>query len=288
MAVKTILVVVGGDEGDRVRLDLAGLAAKPFDGHILALHIRRDPRDSIPLMGEAMSGALVEDVMRLVEQEAAERSGKARNTFDDWAGGNGVTRADHPTADAGVTASWREVTGIEDEYVARCGRLSDLIVVGRPTGAEDVGTTSAVEAAIFDTGRAVLVAPPSAAATFCTSAAIFWNGSAQAARAIGNAVPLLKTAKRVHILAVTPEPTPFGGGEALTGYLAWHGVQAESATFAPDARAVGQALLEEADRLNADLLVMGAYTHSRLRQIILGGVTKHVLGNAGFPVLMAH
>jgi nucleotide-binding universal stress UspA family protein len=287
MTLRTILTALSGGEPDRRRLDVTFAVARRFGAHIEALHARGDPRNAVPITVEGMSGALVEDIMQVAEREAAERAGTARATFEQWRDDTGTALAERPGDGAEVTAAWYEQIGREDDLIARYGRLADLVVGSRPA-ADDLTAETSVEAAIFDTGRPVLLAAPEAKETLGETMAIFWNGSAQAARAVAGALPLLTQAKLVHVLwvdeAVGPEPAQKG----LPDYLAWHGVDASVSRFEPDFRAVGEALLEEADRVGADLLVMGAYTHSRLRQMILGGVTKHVLGHATLPVLLAH
>jgi len=287
MTIKTVLTSLNGVTADRLRLDVALAVSRHFDAHIEVLHARGDPRNAVPITVEGMSGALVEEIMTVAERESTERAAAARATFDSWRQDTGTPIADAPAAGAGVTAAWIEEMGREDDLVVRYGRLADLIVEGRP--AQDVFATEVtVEAAIFDTGRPVLLVAPAPRDSIGDNVAIFWNGSAQAARAVAGALPLLRRAKQVHVLWVGESRGKELAHMTLPGYLAWHGIEATVSRFQPDARAVGQALLEEAQRVDADLLVMGAYTHSRLRQMVLGGVTKHVLGNAAIPVLMAH
>ncbi len=285
MTIKTILTSLNGVGADRLRLDVTLAVARQFDAHIEVLHARGDPRNAVPITVEGMSGALVEEIMTVAERESAERAAAARATFDTWRQDTGTALADAPAA--GVTAAWIDEMGREDDLVVRYGRLADLIVEGRP--APDIFATEVtVEAAIFDTGRPVLLVAPEPRQAIGDNVAIFWNGSAQAARAVGAALPLLRRANQVHVLWIGESRGKELAHMSLPGYLSWHGVEAVVSRFQPDARAVGQALLEEAHRVDADLLVMGAYTHSRLRRLVLGGVTKHVLGNATIPVLLAH
>jgi nucleotide-binding universal stress UspA family protein len=132
------------------------------------------------------------------------------------------------------------------------------------------------------------VAPPSVPGALGGKVAISWNGSAQAARAVSAALPYITRSDGVVILTVESDRTSASAAPELAAYLAWHGVRAETKIFAPADRAVGAALLKECADAGADLLVMGAYTHSRVRQLILGGVTRHVLAEAAVPLFMAH
>ncbi len=189
------------------------------------------------------------------------------------------------------SASWTEDTGREDEATAWRGRLVDQIVVRPPTEPMEGHTAKTHKPAHIENGRPVLVAPPSAPGApggLGRKVAISWNGSAQAARAVSAALPLITRADGVVILTVESDRTSASAAPELANYLAWRGVSAETKIFAPANRAVGAALLKECADAGADLLVMGAYTHSRMRQLILGGVTRHVLAEATVPLFMAH
>ena len=188
-----------------------------------------------------------------------------------------------------VTAGWTEVSGREDDHVSIRGRLNDLIVVGRPLADSDTPSPTTLNAALFETGRAVLVAPPMAPEVLGKKVVIFWRGSTEASRAIAAGMPFIWRAETVKIVSALADQATRASAEGLATYLAWHGVNAEVETLtATDGKAVGSRLLDSAQKFQADLLVMGAYTHSRVRQLILGGVTQKVLAEATIPVVMAH
>jgi len=226
--------------------------------------------------------------MAAAERDAGTRSGKARIAFENWRSSSGLPVATKPGDGQGASVTWREEIGTDEECMARHGRVADLIIVGRPP-ADDSGASMVLfETALFDTGKPVMVAPPNAVNGPATGApaVIFWTGTAEAARAVGAALPLLVAAERVILIASnTGKPTETG---LLQDYLAWHGraggSEAAVADHADRRRRVGQG----AKRDGAGVLVMGAYTQSRLRQLIYGSVTKHVLTNSELPVLMAH
>ena len=145
-----------------------------------------------------------------------------------------------------------------------------------------------LEVALMETARPLLIAPPTAAKTFGRSVIIAWNGSVEAIRAVSSALPYLTRAESVIILVIGEGDRPPALPDDLKTYFAWHGIAATGKQVAAESAPVGARLLEEADAAGADLLVMGGYTHSRLRQLIFGGVTSHVLHHAELPVLMAH
>ncbi len=289
MAVKVILAAVTGQDTDSAALGIAAALARRFNAHVDALHVKGDPRDAIPFLGEGASGVLIEQIMAAAERDSGTRSGKAKMTFDAWRATSGLTVAPRPGSEANATVAWREETGTEEECIARYGRVSDLIIVGRPP-ADDSGASIVVfETALFDTGKPVIVAPPGPlhSSIVGTPALIFWTGSAEAAHAVSSALPLLAAAEQVIVVASSPGGKPTET-DSLLEYLAWHGVRAQVRDPLQITPTAGSELLAGTKREGAGLLVMGAYTQSRLRQLIYGSVTKHVLTRTTLPVLMAH
>jgi nucleotide-binding universal stress UspA family protein len=287
---ETLLVVMSDGESGRAPLDAAIQVGRDFQSHLTALHVKADPSLAVPLVGEGISGSMVEEMMNLAEKEAAQSAQNARTVFEEYIGRWHIALADAPPAPDEFSACWREETGGEEDIVARRARLSDLVVVGRPAPSETAPPYGAtLNAALFESGRPVLAVPPLPMASIGRRVAIAWNGSAEAARAVAAALPFLsRKGAQVTILCAQEEGTPIDSAGELASYLAWHGIASETKTLAPAHGATGAALLDAAAKAQADLLVMGAYTHSRLRQLILGGVTRHVLGEARIPVLLTH
>jgi len=285
MSIRKILVPVDGTEATQLSLNAAFRLAQDVEAHVEVLHARADPRLAVPLVGEGMSGAMIEELIDLTEKESAGRAVKAREMFDRVREGSGVPVSEAPS-NIGPTTGWIETVGAEDEVLVRRGRLADLLVVARPTVHSEAPSVVTFNAAVFESGRPVLVAPTEVLRSFGQKVAISWNGSAEAARAVTAALPLIKHADSVCILNVDTDDTDAEGAADLAEYLAWHGVSAEQCAVPMDDGPVGAAII--AACADADLLVMGAYTHSRLRQLILGGVTRHVLEHATLPLLMAH
>jgi len=145
-----------------------------------------------------------------------------------------------------------------------------------------------LEAALFESGRPILIAPPSAPQKLGDNILIAWNSSTETARTVEAATPFLHKAQRVVVLEVEGGSVPGPSGEELARSLRINGIEAEKMLAKPDRRTAGEVILERAASIGCDLLVKGAYTQSRLRQMIFGGQTSHILGNATIPVLMAH
>ena len=133
----------------------------------------------------------------------------------------------------------------------------------------------------------LLLAPSGGAEHIGRTVAIAWNGSVEATRALLGALPLLKQAALLHVLTVPGAGTADEQAAALAAYLAWHELSVQQHALYPET-SVGVALLAKAKELGADLLVMGGYGHSRVRELIFGGATRHVLHHYDLPVLIAH
>lgn len=287
MTLRTFLIPADGSNDSARCLELGFMLGQRLNAHIDVLHVRSDPKDTVPLLGEGMSVAMIEDMMDVAEKEGVSRSALAHKGFEDAVRKFGAVESDAAAA-GGFSARWLEETGREDDAVAAHGRITDLIVAARPTETSDVSTNLTLNAALFETGRPVLVVPPGDAPEPGRKIVISWNGSAQAARAVASAISLLKAAESVTVFTVDSGRTSGERAPELASYLAWHGIQARTETISGPASTVGPKLIDDVRAEQADLLVMGAYTHSRMRQLILGGVTRHVLETAELPVLMAH
>ena len=287
MTIKTILASLSGAETGRSPLTAAFHVAGLFEAHVEVLHVRPDPRTMIPYVGEGMSGALIEEVMTAADREAIDRASGARRLFDELVTAGGVPLSSSPVG-TGMSATWREDAGREDEAVAKYGRTVDLVVVSRPLREAEVATSTVFEAALFDSGQPLLVAPPEAVGGFGQSIMVAWNGSPEAARAVTAALPFLHRAERVKILTVQNWSEGPGNIGGVATRLAWHGIAADVETVTEHPGTIGETVLTRAAAFGADMIVMGAYTQSRLRQMILGGVTRHVLSSATIPLVMAH
>jgi len=288
MSLKTILACVsGGDARDR-GLDVARRVAVAHGSHIEALHVRADPRGLVPYTGEGMDGSMIEEIMEVTEKEGGERAVRAREAFDAFCRQTGLTVSDRPIPGDEATISWREETGREDEIVAIRGRLFDLIAVGRPIRDAALPSPITLEAALMDTGRPIIIAPPVLPAETGCHVAIAWETSPEAARALGSAMPLVEKAKKVTLLAAEPIEPPEIPAEEAAERLAWYGITADIVRFDVNAEEIGAGYLNHAKEIGADLLIKGAYARHRLRQMILGGRTRHVITHTEIPVVLCN
>jgi nucleotide-binding universal stress UspA family protein len=286
MAIRKLLLPLTGTAAGEAALSTSLMIARLWNAHVTALHVRVDSRDVAPLAGEGLSGAMIEEMMSATEKESSDRAHAVRSMFDRFVAQHDVIVSEaRPGADC-ATASFAAVTGREEDLVAQQARLADVTVVPHPDAGEDVSSSDALHAVLFDSGRPVLVSPRTAPATIGSRICLGWNGTAESASAVYAALPWLQRADGVRILSAEGYQRRGPAAPDLAAYLSLHGVHADIVMFRSVGNSVGAGLLAAANEFGCDLLAMGAYSHSRLRQLILGGVTRHVLENSALPVMM--
>ena len=280
MSFRTILVPIEQHDLMNSTLETAFCLAQKFDSYVEGFALRgANPA------AYAMADATAVTTPKL-EQDIAENVKQTRGLFETFMQEHGVPCGAHTSA---LSSKWLEDAPGGDYFVGSHGRLFDVIVLGRPGHNPKGSRMGTLEAALFESGRPVLIAPPSPRPQMGTSALVAWNCSTEQARTIAFAMPILKRAARVVVLTVeggaaVPGPT----SQQLCHYLQLSGVPAKPLTVGLNGRLTGEAVLEHANVLGCDLLIKGAYTQSRLRQFIFGGTTQYILSNATLPVFMAH
>lgn len=275
---KTILIPAEDHDSMPAVLEAARIVAKTFDAYMEGFAARPSPAAYVsvdPVSSLAISGAFDVDTTREV-----------RAQFEAFMQSNGVPPARGEAA--AYSWAWPREEAMDDLFIGSRGRVFDLIVVGRPGGAPQNPRMIPLEAALFDSGRPVLVVPPQAPKTIGRNVLVSWNGSTEQARCNAFAVPFLKLAEKVTVLTVEGGSVAGPTGEEAAAHLRRNGIPASAVTVEPGQRTTGEAILDHAAALGCDLLVKGAYTQSRLRQLIFGGATRHILVHANLPVLMAH
>jgi nucleotide-binding universal stress UspA family protein len=269
-AFKDLLVVVDTLPSSESRLRLAaGLAAR-WSAHLTGLHV--SPPPNVGLISEAPA---VVDVIARQQRALAEMRVRAEASFR--------RHANAP----GISGEWRAEEGDPGDIASHHARYADLTIVGQADpGAHDPVPADLPERIVLGAGRPVLVVPY--AGTFQgvgDRVLIGWNATRQAARAVHDAMPILEAASKVTVLTINADKGPV---EELARHLARHGVQADISALRSDDVEVAALILSRAADLSADLIVMGAYGHSRLRELVLGGATREILQSMTVPVLMAH
>jgi nucleotide-binding universal stress UspA family protein len=282
-----ILVPVTGAERDRFALATAIEAARPFGAHVQAVFCHPNPQDAVPQVGVPFSMGVVDAIIEGQTAYAQEGERAARSILAEVGAEKGARVVDAPDAGMGVSCSLVSEMGDRSDVISRDSRLADLVVFAPLRLPGFVDTIEAFLAVLTRAERPIIVASETPPKQIAKTVAIAWNGSRPAARAAMAAMPFLERAEKVFILQVTePHSRPCAGG--MEQYLALHGIQATRKTARLGPPSVGDMLAQEAADLGADLLVMGGYGHSQLRESFFGGATADALARATMPVLLAH
>jgi len=258
MAIRKILLSLQAIDTAPVAFSAAVLVARLWGAHLAVLHV----------------------------SSTGDRGGSMRELFGRLSEEAGLPVAE---AKAGVdvpTASFTAIPGREPDIVSHQARLADLIVVPHPASVSEISSSDALHAVLFESAKPVLIAPRVAPSSIGRRICVGWNGTAESASAVLAALPWLERAEAIRILWSADYQRRGPLAPDLEKYLACHKLAVDRAAFAAVNNVVGAGLLATAAEFACDLLVMGAYSHSRLRQLILGGVTRHVLEHATIPLMM--
>jgi len=284
MTIRNIFVPLFSGVPFAAQLEATADLALRINAHINVVFTRPDSVIAAAAVPEMIAAAGV--VSEAIEIEGKRAQIAAFEEFDRWRTAYGFLPAENDTAENTV-AAWHERVGAVASTVVDIGRLCDLAVIAKPDSYEIV-TEEAFAAAVFEAGCPTLVTPARVPQSLFHHVIIAWNDSLQAARALHGAMPIIRQAERVSIFAPLEDAKTRSQSPSLLEHLSWHGVNAERLEIEGKVHDVGKALLDGAAESHATMIVMGAYSHSRIREAVLGGVTRHVLRHADIPVLMAH
>ena len=271
---KRILVPLTGGDADRHALDAAsGLI---HGAHIDARLFRPDPKTVPAMIGDGYAGDVIEMMINAAEERGQEMLAAAKATYDAW---QKDTRPEN--------ATFAEVIGSPELAPIAPTRLADVVVFSR-SETIDINQELLLSTALFDSGRPVALFPATGPVAGNKTAAIAWDGSKQATRAVALAMPLLTTMEDVHVVTIHEGSDDGIDPNDLARTLRANGITAE-AVGVDLGRAQKPAMLrDELVRTGAGLVIMGTYGHSRLREMIFGGVTRDTLEGFPLPLLLAH
>jgi nucleotide-binding universal stress UspA family protein len=282
---KRILAVLWGDDDGEVVLPAAFEVARQFGSRVVGIYVRPPAGEFIPSGDFGM--ALSQDYLDRLHRESAAKATRLRTAFQETAAKLGIKPGDVAAPDA-VSAEWVEAEGSAAMFIGSYGRVFDLIVLRKPDPKISAETEILLEAALFESGRPILVVPKPTPVPHGGTAVIAWNGSTETASVLALGMPLLKKAGKVVVVSVEGGMVPGPTGVEVSQYLQCHGIAASVRHVQLEGQTTGEVFLREAMKLEGDLMFKGAYTQSRLRQLIFGGATRHILGHATLPVLMAN
>jgi nucleotide-binding universal stress UspA family protein len=276
---KNVLVPVEIHSSIDAVLSTALLFARRFASHVEAMPLGPDLPDLVAFDMPVSWTVADQNTWR----ELAEES---RRRFEDFMAAEAVPT--HATDPSRASWSWAGEAAFGDSHVASYARLFDVAIVGRPGAERGDARMATAESLLFDSGRPILLAPPVAPAVLGETVVIAWNQSIEIARATAFSMPILKRAKKVFVLTIPENKVAGPTGEQFAHNLRFHGIEAEAVDRSGKGRSHGEAILEHAAALGGDLLIKGAYTQSRLRQMIFGGATSYILARAQLPVFMSN
>jgi nucleotide-binding universal stress UspA family protein len=293
MSIKSILVPLNEGERGFNALETAFIVAGRFGGHVNAVHVRRDSSAAEPYLFGSLTGALKETVVKEAAMASERDSAQIETRFRaacDTAGATVVPAGSALPADgAGVTASFESMPGRKVDVLIDCARLNDVTAITAPELGENtvrqtpVGET--LESIMLGSGRPVLVVPREWQAKKCEHAVIGWNDSVQSSRAVAMTVPWLTRMQSVTAVVARER---LESAELLKRYLATHQTEMEVVLLNRGQKTAGEALLERCAERRADFLVVGGYSRARPRQLLFGGVTRHLLKNTDIVTVMVH
>ncbi len=289
MTIKTILVPLDGSKASTDALNTAFVVADRFGAHIDALHVLPKPTDVAPFMFDRLSAKMKDTFEAEIVEDAQEKAAAIRTDFEELCEHHNVSITDKPTVKTGVTAAWREAVGRASEVLVHQARLADMIIVARPRPSRSrirlspAGDT--LQAVMLDSGRPIMLVPPKWKAKLIDHAAIGWNDSLEASRALAmmmSCLPLMKT-----VTVVTSKKRK-ASASMLGEYLAWHGIDAQIEWLQKKDISVEEAILKACSKVGAELLVVGGFSHTRAREMLFGGVTRYLLANSKIVTVMVH
>ncbi|CAH2604483.1 Universal stress protein [Rhodovastum atsumiense] len=286
---KYLLVPATGSATDETVFETALLAARPFSAHLEFLHVRVDVTEVVISMstGGFGGGVAMRGMVDKLDAEARQVEARARQEVGRFCERHGIPRGT-PHPGEGLSAEFTVETGSDAQWISEYGRFADLVVVGHAQPGREVAM-EVLEAALMDTGRPLLIAPRKVPQTLPGTVVIAWKDTPEAARAVAAALPLIERAERVVIVTVVEgDESREHSSDRLLRTLRWHNANTCVRQLGREGRRPVEVLLAEAGQLQASLIVMGGYSHSRLREVVFGGFTRHILSGIDVPVLMAH
>ena len=271
-----IVVFIDGRTETTGILEFAGTLAQEQGARLISVFIQPEPAATLPEMFARGEGIL--EVIEVHQAQTERIEAKHRAQFEDF-----VRRHE-------IRSEWRSLPYLSSELGVHA-YYADLVLIARPESpGQTAGPPGLAESLVLSSGRPIIVFPPLATASRVRRILVAWNPTRESIRAVADALPLLVKAEAVKVLVVDHQGNPGHGqepGSDIARHLARHGARVDVRRVASGGKDVGHLLLLEAAAFGADLLVMGAYGHSHLREWMFGGVTRTVLYEAGLPVLMS-
>lgn len=290
MSVKTVLAPLVGGPNDEATLTAAIKVGKGLGAHLEACFVRPDPESFAPYLGFE-SGNLAEikeDYRRHTQTMGQKAAAKSRRHFTAICKKLGIERAKRPGHLDAMTAQWIEAVGYPTDKIPEAAKFCDLTVFAGLLADYHRLLPNMLECTLLRSGRPILFVPEEVSTFPPERVVIAWDASAQAARTVSAALALIRRAKQIKVLSVRELSKETADPKRLADYLAWRGLRAEASVVPNVMDSIGRALLATAEEVEADLLVMGGYAHSRYEEAVFGGATLHAMRNTRIALFMEH
>ena len=263
-----------------------GLAvAKYFNAHLDIYNTPLDPRRFLPTGQLGLPSKLVKELDTVAGRFASTESANLKTEFVSLCAEQEVIYTDPETSCVSKpSATWHVNLGLRSEIIAEQGKVADLIIIPQSKSGK---STSTFEASVMRSGKPILLVPREMTTFDIKTVVVGWNASTEVSRALTYSLPLLKQANKVIICTSASSADKMPNGAEVVKYLAQHDIKSEFVTFESGRQSTAKAFMSVAHKHNADLIVMGAFTHRRIQEQIFGGMTNHMLANTTLPVLMA-
>jgi nucleotide-binding universal stress UspA family protein len=288
--IKSILASLTGQPSDLAVLETAVRAGRKFGAHVDCLHVTPSAVVDVVSAG-ILLGTTIEQ-MRALDKRISEAKQRARMEFEDICKREALIVADVPKSAGSMPSfAFREIVGDDVDETIRSARAHDLTVIARDsrnviTRPDRAGTI------MLASGRATLVPAHKAPKTLGSRIVVAWKDTAEASRAVASAMPFLSTADAVTVVSLSEGETDLErlgtSARNIVRELAWHAIEASEKTLEFSLKPAAESILDEAYRVDADMLVMGGYGHSRMREFAFGGMTRDILAECEIPVLFSH
>ena len=289
MSLKTICVPIPTPDFLEPAISYATDLGRLFDATVVAQHVIPAAHAGLPVGYPMSIGAYAGDFIEAIRQSNLQQAAEIKNCVTNFAKAKGISIVGTPNGEEEACISlWERADGLYPEDYALASRAADLIVVSRPDEETTGATVSLCESLLFQSGEPLIIVPDNFDHSDPLSVLIAWNGSKESAHAVSTAIPLLKHARNVSILTVDKISNRLPSAEDLATRLKRHGIDVFLKQVDSNYEPEEAVIHETAQSQGANLIVMGAYSHTRLREFIIGGVTRFMTRYAEIPVYLAH
>lgn len=293
MTIQKLLVPFLAAEAGEQAFRAGAVIAERFKAHLDVVHMR--PRLAITSSGSyyPIAGAHIDDNVDALTAAQNELASDLKRRFESQCAELSIeilTRSGEHAESRGATAAWSDLDATLPYDFALRARVADGAVLARPGAKAPAYERSLAEELIFQSGRpTIVVGGQNGLKALPKTVMVGWDGGREAARALRDALPVLRDAHTVIVATIGKTAWAAEPPESAAAYLRLHNVHATHLYVRPEKNEdAAEAFLDHARRHSADLIVMGAYSHNRWREVILGGFTRHMLNYAEIPVLMSH